>query len=193
MANPPNTTGQLVNLDQFGRCLDIPTGRVSLGYLIAWPCKQSPDGASVGWNQIWSTPALGTDVGVCGTGATPCGKGTITVTAPTGKATPAGTYCVQSPGSTATGQYVHAKTACPDTPAANMAWTVYGETHDPLTRYHVVDYLGLCLAPSLTDLYTSGVNVGKTVVVACAASALQMWNAPATAMDPSPLKDVGEQ
>lgn len=194
MANPPNTTGQFVNLDQFGRCVDLPTGRVSLGYLIAWPCKQSPSGSSPGWNQVWTTPAFSASAAVCGTGKTPCGKGTITVTAPTGKATPVGTYCLQSPGSTASGQYVNAKSVCPTgTAPSNITWTVYGETHDPLTRYHIVDYQGYCLVPSLTDLFTSGVNVGKTVLVACAESALQMWNAPATAMDPTPLKDVNEQ
>lgn len=194
MANPPNTSGQLVNLEQFGRCLDIPTGRVSYGYMIAWPCKQALDGVNVGWNQIWATPALTTSAATCGATAIPCGKGTITVVAPTGKATPAGTYCLQSPGSIAPGQYVNAKDACPGgTPPANMTWTVYGDTHDPLTRYHIVDYRGYCLIPSLTDLFTSGVNVGKTVLEPCAESALQMWNAPANAIDPTPLKDLSEQ
>jgi hypothetical protein len=193
MANPPNTTGQLVNLEQFGRCLDIPNARVSLGYLIAWPCKQSPDGVNVGWNQIWVPPAMTTSAAVCGATGTPCGKGTITLVAPTGKATPAGTYCVQSPGSTAAGQYVNALDVCPGgTPPADMTWTVYGETHDPLTRYHIVDYRGYCLIPSLTDVYTSGVKVGKTVLQTCAESSLQMWNAPANATDPTPLKDLNE-
>jgi hypothetical protein len=193
MANPPNTTGQFVNLQQFGRCLDIPSGRVSLGYLIAWPCKQSPDGVNVGWNQIWVPPALSAGAATCGATGTPCGKGTISVVAPTGKATPAGTYCLQSPGSVAAGQYVSAKVVCPaGTPPANMTWTVYGDTHDPLTRYHIVDYRGYCLIPSLTDLFTSGVNVGKTVLEPCAESTLQMWNAPANATDPTPLKDLSE-
>ena len=194
MANPPNATGQLVNFEQFGRCLDIPSGRASLGYLIAWPCKQSPDGVSVGWNQIWVLPTLTDSTSTCGTGAVPCGTGTITITAPAGKATPVGTYCVTSPGSTAAGQYVNILSVCPaGTPPANITWTVYGETDDPLTRYHIVDYRGNCLAPSLTDLFTSGESVGKLVMVACADSDLQMWNAPAYARDPSPLKDVSEQ
>ena len=195
MANPPNATGQLVNFEQFGRCLDIPNGRASFGYLIAWPCKQSPDGSYVGWNQVWVLPALSASTATCGgIQAVPCGKGTISVTAPAGKGTPVGTYCVKSPGSTAAGRYVDILDECPaGTPPANMTWTVYGDTDDPLKRYHIVDYRGNCLAPSLTDLFTSGEGVGKLVTAPCADSDLQMWNAPANANDPSPLKDVGEQ
>jgi type II secretory pathway pseudopilin PulG len=193
MANPPNTTGQLVNFEQFGRCLDIPNGRASLGHLIAWPCKQSPDGSYVGWNQAWILPTLSFSTASCRAGAVPCGKGTINITAPAGKATPVGTYCVKSPGSTAAGRYVDILDECPaGTPDENMTWTVYGDTDDPLTRYHIVDYRGNCLVPSLTDLFTSGEGVGKLVMVPCADSDLQMWNAPANARDPSPLKDIRE-
>lgn len=193
MANPPNTTGQLVNFEQFGRCLDIPTGRASLGYLTAWPCKQSPDGSYVGWNQVWVLPALSFSAASCGTGAVPCGKGTISITAPAGKSTPVGTYCASSPGSTAAGQYVDILDECPaGTPPDTMTWTVYGDTGNPLTRYHIVDYRGNCLVPSLTDFHTNGEKVGKIGVVPCADSDLQMWNAPANARDPSPLKDISE-
>jgi hypothetical protein len=194
MANPPNATQQLVNFEQFGRCLDIPSGRASIGYLIAWPCKQSPDGSYVGWNQVWVLPTVTFSTATCGTGAVPCGKGTITVVVPTGKATPAGTYCVRSPGSTAAGQYVNILVMCPaGAPPANMTWTVYGDTDDPVKRYHIVDHNGNCLAPSPTDFHTTGESVGKTVVVPCADADLQMWNAPATVRDPSPLKDVSER
>ena len=194
MANPPNATGQLVNFEQFGRCMDIPGGHVSDGFLIAWPCKQAPDGSYVGWNQVWFQPALSYNTATCGAQATPCGKGTITVVAPAGKASPVGTYCLQSPGSTAPGLYVNAIDMCPGgAPPAKMTWTVYGETHDPDTRYHIMDYRGFCLAPSTTNLYGTGTNVGKIVMVPCAESPLQMWNAPANAGDPLPLKDVSEQ
>jgi hypothetical protein len=42
---------QLVNYQQFGRCLDVTGQNVSATHLIAYPCKQNPLATAVAWNQ----------------------------------------------------------------------------------------------------------------------------------------------
>jgi hypothetical protein len=42
---------QLVNFQQFGRCLDVTGQNVSADHLIAYPCKQNPLSSAVAWNQ----------------------------------------------------------------------------------------------------------------------------------------------
>ncbi len=48
-------TKQLVNDDQFGRCVDVTGNRVATPFLVVFPCKQSPDGVVL-WNQQWTVP-----------------------------------------------------------------------------------------------------------------------------------------
>ena len=45
---------QLVNYQQFGRCLDITGKNVSANPNIAYPCKQNPHPGSVAWNQLFT-------------------------------------------------------------------------------------------------------------------------------------------
>jgi hypothetical protein len=42
---------QLVNFQQFGRCLDVTGQNASADHLIAYPCKQNPLSSAVAWNQ----------------------------------------------------------------------------------------------------------------------------------------------
>lgn len=42
---------QLVNFEQFGRCLDVTGQNVAADHLIAYPCKQNPLASAVTWNQ----------------------------------------------------------------------------------------------------------------------------------------------
>lgn len=44
---------QLVNYEQFGRCLDVTGTNVGATHMIAYPCKQNPYPAAVSWNQKW--------------------------------------------------------------------------------------------------------------------------------------------
>jgi hypothetical protein len=175
---------QLVNFSQFGRCLDVTEQNVTYGYLIAWPCKQAPDPANVAWNQKWLLPAVAT-------GAS-SGTGRIT-TNPT-----SGLYCLRSPGSTATGQYVTVA-ACPSgaTPV-DMTWTSYLDTGSYPTSYRIRDGYGNCLQPTdpaatPPDLYPKGQQISKIVVAACTGSGLQKWNAPPNILQSLPLKDIGEK
>jgi hypothetical protein len=178
------STGQLVNFDQFSRCLDVTEQNVAHSYLIAWPCKQAPDPARVTWNQKWTLPAVVT-------GAT-SGTGPITTSSPSGP------RCLQSPGSTAPGQYVTVA-PCPggSTPPA-MTWTVETDTGTYATSYRITDGYGYCLSPTdpaatPPDLYPNGQQISKIVVAGCGGSGLQKWNAPPHIRRALPLKDIGEQ
>src|SRR4051812_41497850 len=156
---------QLVNLDQFGRCLDVTEQDVNYGYLIVWPCKQAPNPALVSWNQKWTIPS------------TP--GGLITTN-------PGSLYCLQSPG--VVGQYP-TLVACPGNAStrSEYQWTVTGNTGTYATSYRIVDGYGRCLAPTdptatPADLYPNGQQVSKLVVTTCDAATRQKWNAPADAM-----------
>jgi Ricin-type beta-trefoil lectin domain len=175
---------QLVNFNEFGRCLDVTEQNVNYPYLIAWPCKQAPDPANVLWNQKWALPAIA-----------------ATATEATGPITTkpaAGLYCLQSPGSIAAGQYV-LSVLCPlvgGTPP-EMTWTVRTGTGSYATSYRIEDSSGFCLTftdPAATpaDLYPRGKQISKIVVATCDGSTAQKWNAPPNILQSLPLKDVGE-
>lgn len=176
--------GQLVNFDQFGRCLDVTEQNVGYSYLISWPCKQAPNQANVTWNQKWTVPTP--------SGTTASGTGRIT-TSPT-VVTP---YCLRSPGSTAAGQYVTVALCPVGSTPQNMTWTAFGDTGTYATSYRIVDGYGNCLAPTdpdatPADLYPSGQQISKIVVAPCTGSTLQKWNAPPNLQQSTPLKDIGE-
>lgn len=174
-------TGQLVNYQQFGRCLDVTQGHPTATFLIAWPCKQSPDPSKLSWNELWDLPAFSSP-----TSAQP---GHVTTT--DSKDSPTTAYCLDSPLSTASGMYVTV-TACSGAPAANTSWRVYGDTGTFATSYVIKDSAGYCLAPSTTDFFVNGSsNVSKIVMAVCDGSALQKWNAPADVT--STLTNIGER
>jgi hypothetical protein len=169
--------GQLVNFDQFGRCLDVTEQKPNHPFLIAWPCKQAPDPNNVDWNQRFTIPAPGVE-------------GRITTTKGT-------TYCLTSPGSTAPGAYV-TLTNCPANLSDSMKWRVFEATDRYDTSYRVLDKFGNCLTvtdPDATppDLYQTGLQIGKIVVRKCNASTTQKWNATPDLADSAPLTDVIER
>jgi len=177
-------SGQLVNLSQLGRCLNVPEQDVGASSLIAWPCLQALAPSSVSWNQRWALPAIASgDVSA---------TGRITTNAPSGL------YCLRSPGSTASGQHVTVA-ACPSgsTPPA-MTWTVYRDTGVYETSYRIVDGYGYCLSPtdpnaSPPDFYSKGSEISKIVVAPCSGSTLQKWNARPDILEALPLKDIAER
>jgi hypothetical protein len=153
---------QLVNLSQFGRCMDVTEFNPTKGYLIVWPCKQAPNPANVGWNQKWTLPAIAS-------GETSA-SGPIFTDATTGR------YCLRSPGPF---QYVTVA-LCPANLAQAQQWTVYGDIGYAL-RYHIQDEHGYCLSPTdpnatPPDFYPEGYQVSKIVVADCNQSRLQRWN-----------------
>jgi hypothetical protein len=180
--------GQLVNYNQFGRCLDVTEQKVGFGYLIAWPCKQNPNPANVTWNQRYALPAL--DPALAGDRSNHS-SGTISTTY---SGTP---YCLTSPSATGLGQYVQTRTC---TGNANQKWTVYGETDKYATSYQIVDGTGkYCLQPrdpkdpAGADLYHPDTDrISKIYVAECSGSTLQKWNADQNVIAALALKDVKE-
>ncbi|WP_328468533.1 ricin-type beta-trefoil lectin domain protein [Actinoplanes sp. NBC_00393] len=153
------STEQLVNYEQFGRCLDVTEGNVNYGALIVWPCTAEPVAANISWNQRWTLPAT-------------TGKVTVTYTSK-GVST---LYCLKSPRSTATGQVVTI-TKCSGAATADITWTRYAEHDDNDKSYTLVDSAGFCLESSTTQLYTRlGDRIGKAVVGKCDGRDLQKWN-----------------
>ncbi len=196
------TTGQLVNYQQFGRCLDVPrqdyawhTGSAD-PYLVSWPCKQT---SPVGWSQVWALPGPVT-AGAAGV------SGLITTTAPATdpiQGSPAGRYCLRSPASTAALTFVSV-VACPagSTAPAHTTWTVTGDTGDYHTSYVIMDDSTprYCLAPQDSDTmaadpypFTDGYDISKIVVRSCDGSAAQKWDAPADLQRAVPLDNIGER
>jgi type II secretory pathway pseudopilin PulG len=179
-------TDQLVNFDQFGRCLDVTLSDVDYAYLIVWPCKQAVDPADIDWNQRWSFPAVDP--------LTAQGTGSIIV-----QLTDKPVQCLKSPQSAAVGAYVKVA-PCPVGPRpANLTWTVQRNTGAWATSYRIRDAAGLCLAPTDPDapdpdLYPLyGHEISKSVVRPCDDSAEQKWNADPYLLGPTPVHFVGER
>ncbi|MGX6603575.1 hypothetical protein ACWKSP_15735 [Micromonosporaceae bacterium Da 78-11] len=85
-------TGQFVNYQQSGRCLDVTEGNPTYAdrtdgynYLIVWPCTQAPDPLTIAWSEKWAMTA---------------GTGKVVTTRT------AVDYCLKSPRSTAAQKYV---------------------------------------------------------------------------------------
>jgi hypothetical protein len=184
---------QLVNNEQFGRCIDITADDVAYGHLVVYPCKQKPSGR-IQFNQEWiiqPIPAGSTSV-----------TGTIYTTCPVGANPPCQAnkkYCLKSPGSIAAGQYVTVD-VCPAVTPPDMTWTVRDDTGVTSTNNRIESTHNVpngqpnfCLAPSTTDLwYTFAVPFSKLVLAKCTGSELQKWNVqPVTVA--GALKDIVER
>lgn len=171
---------QLVNFEQFGRCLDVPAQNWRSSYLAAWPCKQSPDGSQLLWNQVWDLPDAGTD----GVISTDPSYETFST-------------CLQSPLTTGASSYVSLD-ECEAGPPADMTWTVYGDTGTYATSYTIVDDAGNCLTAAdpdavPADLHPGGYRVSKVKMLPCTGITRQKWNAPPEVVKGSPLKDIVEK
>jgi len=171
---------QLVNVTQFGRCLEMTAPGA---YLIAWPCKQAPDPSNT-WKQKWALPAI--------SAGADSGTGRITTTFQSGL------VCLESPGPTAVGGYVLVQSCPASGTPENMTWTVYTDTGVYETSYRIEDYYGHCLAPAdqaatPPDFHPGGHQISKVVVEVCSGSPLQKWNARANILQGQPLKDITEK
>jgi hypothetical protein len=163
-------TNQLVNFQQFGRCLDVAGDNVAAGFLVIWPCKQKPSGA-IQWNQVWHLP----DIATGATSAT----GRIWLHNDRDNQD----YCLTSPGSTAARQYVSVQ-LCPATIGASMTWTRYAATGVFGTAYRIESAFQApagttwCLTGTdSTDFWAGHGDVSKAVMAPCSGSTLQKWNA----------------
>jgi hypothetical protein len=182
-------TAQIVNYEQFSRCLDVTNQDVTSKYMIAWFCKQSPT-AVVDWNQRWvhpvpSPPAISA-------------TGNILVTTDNNHSPKNTTFCLQSPLSTASNAYATVVncTSAPARAATDVQWTVYHDTGVYASSYRILDSSGYCLTPTsqnATPKDTHSDGTSKVKVAVCNSSELQKWNAPANIKKPTPLTDLIEK
>lgn len=159
---------QLVNLQQFGRCLDITNQDFTWAFLIAYPCKQNPTPTVVAFNQRFTYNTT---------------TRTFSTTNPSGV-----TKCMTIPD--VSGGYV---TFADCGGGANQVWVSHGSiAQDTATaqsdwaydkRYSISDSsynLCLSLGPT-TDLYQG--QYSKLIMERCDGSSKQKWNAAANIQD----------
>jgi hypothetical protein len=173
---------QLVNYQEFGRCLDVPKDLLDQpdvtywDYVMVYPCKQAPDPADVSWNQKWTLPVA--------SGQT-SGTGPVYTTHPT-----KGTFCLTTPSGSTSPPVV---TARPCNPASgvptDMTWTVTGLASTYDDSFLIKDTLGRCLASST---YEANQLANKTISAACTGDRIEKWNADPYLFKPS-LYDLGEK
>jgi hypothetical protein len=171
-------TGQLVNYDQFGRCLDVTGNKVAYDYMVIFPCKQRPDG-DIQWNQVWHLPALAT-------GATSATGRIYTHNTIDGL-----DYCLYSPGSTAGQKWVQLEPCTVANPVipAEEVWTRRDATGDNTTSYRLESTYGtttgapFCLQPTAPGdagaywYQFTAMKISKLVLRACDGTNPQKWNA----------------
>lgn len=146
---------QLVNYDQYGRCLDVTYTNVNSEWLIAYPCKQDPS-SPVEWNQRWVWDGSGTRQ---------------LQTVPWGTA-----YCLTTAGSE--GGLVTV-TVC-SSAREDQRWMVNGDTGNRSTSYTIVDSSGRCLDLGPVQ-GTGSVSTWSSIVTdTCRGTYAQKWNAPPT-------------
>jgi hypothetical protein len=168
-----DVTKQLVNYNEFGRCLDVTANNVASTFLVVFPCKQAPNKV-IQWNQVWFLPTV------------PSGA-----TASTGRVYLIGsdgvtTYCLTSPGSAAAGLYIRVN-ACTLSAAiaANQTWTRRVFTGVNQNSYRIESTYGttasapFCMEPSPTDYWDqfTAMQISKLVLSACDGTSLEKWNA----------------
>lgn len=190
------TSNQLVNFQQFGRCFDVSGNNVNEGYMVIWPCKQSPNGV-VQWNQVWHLPEI------------PEGQSSATGIIWLHSDQDNKNYCLTSPGginppgySPASASYPRLQTcdpAAPGTPATT--WTRRANTGIFATAYRIETTYGAppgttwCLAPTDTAhdyWYTGNKDVSKGTLAVCDGSRGQKWNADPMVLS-SAVSDVSEK
>ncbi len=187
-------TNQLVNYQEFGRCMDVTNQYVGSSFLIDYSCKQFPDTADYPtWNQRWcftqhSIDSNGNPVGVL---YTPQGQ--------TSCASPSNPYCAQSPLETPVQAVDAWVTVVPCSPSSAtqptaLSWTGWSIRGGAIHDYTWTDASGYCLeANTQNPQYPSGSsNEWSTIQVAtCDGSYMQKWNAPAT-LGSSQIADTHE-
>jgi hypothetical protein len=181
-------THQLVNWEQFSRCIDVAAEPATGGQLIVFPCQQPLSGA-VRWDQNWVVP---------GTGASAVGRIYTELDGTT--------YCLRSPDSTdplenhVTVESCDIRTAVP----AAQRWTVNAGTGGPASHRIESSYLAddanptHCMSPTDPtatdpDLWVdASLRLSRLVLVTCDGTDLQQWNA-STHVEQVGLKDIVEK
>jgi Tfp pilus assembly protein PilX len=158
-------TNQLVNYQEFGRCLDDTGWDVNAAFLIDYPCKQTPNKANIDQNQIFTGPNSN--------------KQMVMSYNPNN----GGPYCLQA-GTAATpttGTIVLIKVC---SSSQNLQkWTFTGDSGDNSTNYNYKTTNGLCLGLSPAPASDTSTPWSRIDVETCNGSYEQKWNAPPLSED----------
>ncbi len=174
------STAQLVNYAQFSRCLDLTDHDVNKTYMIAWFCKQSPDGI-VDYNQRWTQPSPVAPA-ISATGNIAVTRNGVD-------------YCLRSPLSPAPKIYTTVTPCAGNLNSPATQWTVWHNTGSYATSYRITDSAGYCLMATDQNAVPKdahGDGTSKVKVAECTSSELQKWNAPPNIDRPTPLTDLQE-
>lgn len=164
-------THQVVNYQEFGRCLDVTDTDINKNFMISYPCKQDPSGAnSFLWNHKWFYSEPDVDGG-----QTTLHDQQIRVYH-NNQTNAANTYCLRTPNESGSSKYP-VFTRCTNG-GDNIEWTRVYNTGTYANSYLFIDTYGRCLAADENDKYNS--NWSRITVESCNGSELQKWNAPAS-------------
>jgi hypothetical protein len=169
-----DSTGQLVNYKEFGRCLDITGWMVDAAELIDYPCKQTPNPSSVDANQAWTVPNNNNPVGqiksLC-TSSNGCKSNTRNQTYP---------VCLQAgTKSAAPAPGTRVLTVACDSSNKQQQWTATGQTNNNATNFNFKTNNGLCLSiDQAAASLDKGIPWAYIIVENCDGSYRQKWNAP---------------
>lgn len=177
--NASKDTNQIVNFNQYGRCLDVTNETIGYAFQIAYTCKQDPSGkGAFKWNHKWYYEDPGDGVEsvltqlrvIPPSGTTHCLISTATKTNVTLPSPPGGTQSHLFPRFVTSGGSAN----CSGT---LTFWTRYAYHDDEKKSYTFQDSNGKCLSaagPKTLDVkdYTS------IIVETCTGSGDQKWNVP---------------
>lgn len=188
--NASYLTNQVVNFNQYGRCLDVTDTDITKIYMIAFPCKQDPSGnGTFDWNHKWyyDEPPLGTESvptqikvnnGTEYCLITTTSTRTVEQTAPLPSVTASFPRFVKNDGTR-------------DCSSGNTTWTRYGYSTDETLSYTFVDRHDKCLSGGGPNPKGKLARWTTITVATCDGGNDQKWNVPDTPVSAS-LGDFAE-
>lgn len=180
--NASYLTNQVVNYQQFGRCLDVTDVNINKAYMIAYPCKQDPSGnGAFDWNHKWyyDEPAEGIESVSTKVTVRPSASSTYCLIATTTTGL-VGQSNVGSPYYTSNyrfPKFVVGSTTSRDCTSANTTWTRYGYSESNVNSYTIQDRYGWCLSTAGPKFHP-GNQWSSIITEPCDGSDEQKWNVP---------------
>jgi hypothetical protein len=169
---------QLVNFEEFGRCLDVTYSDVTKPFEVVFQCKQSPTfDLTNNWNQSWVTPVDGT-IGPIWTYSVP--KSAF--------------YCLVMPPVGPSPMLITVRACNSAAPTADEMWWSRGaSTNSPAKNYRIEGigaWANYCLAA--LDDQPAWQQADKAGMLSCNGDKIQKWNAvPSTT--PAGMSGIGER
>ena len=172
--NVGQNTMQLVNYKEFGRCLDDTNQTPTYAFLIAYPCKQSPNPTEITWNQKYTYSSANNTISTAINGGSYAGQ----------------TWCLNSPlvaePDINTASNFVTLALCKTSPIpTSQKWVEIGSSTGNYTSdYTIHDWSNptLCLGVGITGTgvpSASGLGEWSSIYVqTCDGSLGQKWNAP---------------